>query len=449
MNHIAKALVIFAIFFYSSASLAALPVADSQGQPLPSLAPLIKEVKPAVVNISVTSTQHVRNPLLEDPFFRDFFNIPKNYKQERKATSAGSGVIIDAEKGTVITNHHVIANADNIEISLSDGRVFEATLVGSDPDVDIAVLSIEADNLSELKLADSDTSEVGDFVVAIGNPFGLSQTVTTGVISALGRTGLGIEGYENFIQTDASINPGNSGGALVNLRGELVGINTAIYSRSGGSVGIGFAIPSNMALASKDQILEYGEVRRGRMGIFIQDLDPALAEAFDLSKDQKGVLITKVEEGTPAESSGLKPEDIIIDVDGKKITKSAELRNAVGLKPIGTKLDVTVLRDGKKEVFNVEIADVDSKHGVAGKSKVIKKLEGARIKETDKGVVIIQVEPGSEAAASGLRTNDLILSANRMPVSTIQELSKAVKKNKDKLLLRILRGDHVLFIVIR
>src|SRR5690606_15540101 len=250
---------------------------DGDGRPLPSLAPVLKQVTPAVVNISTFTTRSVQqNPLLNDPVFRHFFRIPPGAQmpQQRRTQSAGSGVIIDIANGTVVTNHHVVDGADEINVGLQDGRTLKAKLVGSDPDVDIAVLKIEPKNLTALTLTNGDTAEVGDFVIAIGNPFGLGQTVTTGVVSALGRTGLGIEGYENFIQTDASINPGNSGGALVNLRGELIGINTAIIAPGGGNVGIGFAIPSSMVRNSVDQILKHGEVKRGQLGVVIQDLVP-------------------------------------------------------------------------------------------------------------------------------------------------------------------------------
>jgi Do/DeqQ family serine protease len=289
----------------SNSGYAALPQAMPDGKPFPSLAPMIKQVHPAVVNISTFSTQqHSYNPLLNDPFFRHFFNIPDQRRfqaqPKKRQQSAGSGVIVDAEDGIVMTNYHVIKEADEVQVSLADGRSFEAKILGVDADLDIAILEVDGKDLVDVTIADSDVLEVGDFVVAIGNPFGLGQTVTTGVVSALGRTGLGIEGYENFIQTDASINPGNSGGALVNLAGELVGINTAIIAPSGGNVGIGFAIPSNMAKASMEQILEHGEVKRGQIGIGIQDITPDLRKAFALENGQGGVLITNVVKGSPA-----------------------------------------------------------------------------------------------------------------------------------------------------
>ncbi|RLT99332.1 MAG: PDZ domain-containing protein, partial [Ketobacter sp.] len=309
-------------------AFAVWPLQDGDGNQLPSLAPMLEKINPAVVNISTFATRQQMNPLLNDPFFRHFFGPNQRAPQMKRSQSAGSGVIVDAADGTVITNFHVIDGADEIKVSLNDGRTFDAKLVGSDPDVDIAILKIEANGLHEVKMADSDATRVGDFVVAIGNPFGLGQTVTTGVVSAIGRTGLGIEGYENFIQTDASINPGNSGGALVNLNGELVGINTAIIAPAGGNVGIGFAIPTNMARHSLEQILEHGEVKRGQLGVVIQDLTPDLAEAFGLEGTQ-GVVVSEVQDGSAADKAGIKQGDVITEFDGKEMRTAAQLRNAV------------------------------------------------------------------------------------------------------------------------
>lgn len=277
-----------------SSAQAALPSVTGDGDALPSLAPMLEKASPAVVNIAVeTRIRAARNPLMEDPFFRRFFNIPEQ-QRERRAASAGSGVIVDAKNGYVLTNAHVVKNADTIEVTLTDGRELTAELVGTDEEVDLAVLKLEeARDLTQIAISDSTTLRVGDFVVAIGNPFGLGQTVTSGIVSALGRSGLGIEGYESFIQTDASINPGNSGGALVNLRGELVGINTAIIAPAGGNVGIGFAIPTEMAENVMHQLIEHGEVRRGMLGVTIQDLTPELAEAFGVER-QRGVVITHI-----------------------------------------------------------------------------------------------------------------------------------------------------------
>ncbi|NOQ93480.1 MAG: trypsin-like serine protease, partial [Methylophaga sp.] len=275
-------------------AVAALPFSWFEGdEEMPSLAPMLEQSKPAVVNIATKSHVPIRdNPLLNDPFFRKFFNIPEQQPRHRTKQSLGSGVIFDAKKGLVLTNNHVIHRADEITVSLTDGRSFQAELVGSDPATDVALIKIPAEHLSALPLADSDKLRVGDFVVAIGNPFGLGQTVTSGIVSALGRSGLGIEGYENFIQTDASINPGNSGGALVNLRGELVGINTAIFSpgQKAGNIGIGFAIPSNMVKQITDQLIEYGEVRRAHLGVQMQDINDELAKAFDIESDGGAVV---------------------------------------------------------------------------------------------------------------------------------------------------------------
>src|SRR5690625_927487 len=276
------------------ATLAASPLpAAVEGEELPTLAPMLERVQPTVVNIATSGRARVQeNPLFQDPSFRRFFDLPQQ-PRERRTSSLGSGVIVDADNGYILTNHHVIQRADEITVTLNDGREIEATVVGSDPETDLAVIQVEADGLSAIEIADSEQVRVGDFVIAIGNPFGLGQTVTSGIVSALGRTGLIPEGYEDFIQTDASINPGNSGGPLVNLRGELVGINTAILSPAGGNVGIGFAIPTRMASNVMQQLIEHGEVRRGMLGVSVQDLTPELAEAFDITTTTRGVIITE------------------------------------------------------------------------------------------------------------------------------------------------------------
>ncbi|AKH69757.1 periplasmic serine protease, Do/DeqQ family [Spongiibacter sp. IMCC21906] len=438
----------------SHSAYALFPFADSQGEPLPSLAPMLKKVNPAVVNISTYTTRKMQqNPLLNDPFFRRFFNIPEQQMQQpqqRRTQSAGSGVIIDAEEGTVLTNHHVIDGADEITVAMEDGRSFTAKLIGSDPELDIAVLKIEGEDLVEVKVADSDQLQVGDFVAAIGNPFGLGQTVTTGIVSALGRTGLGIEGYENFIQTDASINPGNSGGALVNLRGELVGINTAILAPSGGNVGIGFAIPVNMARASIGQILEYGEVRRGQLGVVIQDLTPELAEAFDIDRFQRGAMIAEIQEDSAADKAGLETGDVVIEIDGKPVLSSAQLRNAVGVRKIGDKIKLKVLREGKEKTIKATLAEPE-KFSVAKDSGAAGELlKGATLRNADDGnaVLIEKIEPGSPAASSGLRPGDLIVSVNRQRVSNVEAFAKAAARSNDRLLLRIVRGRAALWVVL-
>lgn len=445
-------LLLIALVPLAPASWAGLPTQDSQGKELPSLAPMIKAVGPAVVNISTYTTRKVpQNPMMNDPFFRRFFNIPPNQQQPqtRRTQSAGSGVIIDAGKGTVVTNHHVIKGADEIHVGLQDGRSYKATLVGSDPEVDIAVLKLEEfDDLTDIKIANSDSIEVGDFVVAIGNPFGLGQTVTSGVVSALGRMGLGIEGYENFIQTDASINPGNSGGALVNLNGELVGINTAIIAPAGGNVGIGFAIPANMSQSSVAQILEFGEVKRGQLGVIIQDLTRDLADAFELDKQQRGVVIAEVQPGSAADKADLKAGDIVISIDGESVESSAQLRNEIGQRRIGQSLKLTILRDGRSKIIDAEVGEAGSQ--LASNNSVHPFLEGASLQgEKGVGVEITAIESGTPAAQSGLRPRDVILSANRRPVDSIKTLKKAARESKKRLVLRVKRGNAALYLVLQ
>ena len=435
-------------------SQAALPVADGDGRPLPSLAPVLKQVTPAVVNISTFTTRSVQqNPLLNDPVFRHFFRIPPGAQmpQQRRTQSAGSGVIIDIANGTVVTNHHVVDGADEINVGLQDGRTLKAKLVGSDPDVDIAVLKIEPKNLTALNLTNGDTAEVGDFVIAIGNPFGLGQTVTTGVVSALGRTGLGIEGYENFIQTDASINPGNSGGALVNLRGELIGINTAIIAPGGGNVGIGFAIPSSMVRNSVDQILKHGEVKRGQLGVVIQDLVPDLAAALNIDRDQRGVVIAEVQSGSSADKAGLLAGDVVVSVDGRAVDTAARLRNEIGARRIGDTIKITVLREGKTRSVPVKIGSVQA---VAGASDLHPFLQGAKLQEVsgqggERGVKVMDITSGSAAESRGLRTGDIIVAANQKAVTSISDLKAAAKVSQQRLLLRIVRGNAALFLVLQ
>ena len=433
--------------FLGSPALAALPFFDSEGEKIPSLAPMLEKVNPAVVNISVFATRTVQNPLLNDPFFRHFFNVPQHAPQQQRSQAAGSGVIVDADKGTVITNYHVIKGADEIKVSLTDGRSLTAKLVGADPEVDIAVLDVDAKDLTALKMADSEEIRVGDFVVAIGNPFGLGQTVTTGVVSALGRSGLGIEGYENFIQTDASINPGNSGGALVDLRGQLVGINTAIIAPAGGNVGIGFAIPLNMVMNSVNQIRENGEVKRGQLGVVIQDLTPDLAEAFDL-KGKQGVVVSEVQKGSAADDAGIEAGDVLIEMDGKPLKGAGQLRNQVGLKQIGDNVKVKLLRDGNTQEITVKIGAPSDK--VVASEGLHRFLEGASLATSSDpaGVEVKGIEPGSAAEQSGLQEGDVIISANKKRVDGVDSLRKAVA-GSDQLLLRVVRGNMALYLVLR
>ncbi|HEY8051678.1 MAG TPA: Do family serine endopeptidase [Steroidobacteraceae bacterium] len=335
----------------ASASLAGIPptVGDA---PLPSLAPMIRKVSPAVVNIATRGTIHERgpqNPLLEDPLFRRFFEAPPDSAtrgRERPFQSAGSGVIFDARKGYIVTNAHVVENASEITVTLQDGRDLKAEIVGSDAPSDVAVLKVKADGLSQIALGDSAKSEVGDFVVAIGNPFGLQHTVTSGIISGLSRSGISPDGYEDFIQTDASINPGNSGGALVNLRGELIGINTAILSRTGGNIGIGFAIPVNMAHSVMDQLIRYGGVKRGELGVSMYTVTPGIAHSLGLSS-VNGALVSQVIEGSAADAAGIRTGDVITTVNGQAVKSNSELRNAIGLLRVGASVEVGLTRDGK------------------------------------------------------------------------------------------------------
>ncbi len=334
---------------------AALP-ASIEGTPLPTLAPMLEQVTPAVVNIATEGRIRIReNPLLSDPFFRRFFNIP-DMPLERKTESLGSGVIMDARRGLVVTNNHVIANADQIAVKLRDGRRLQAELIGTDPETDIAVIKIDAKDLTSVKVADSERLRVGDFVVAIGNPFGLGQTVTSGIISALGRSGLGIEGYEDFIQTDASINPGNSGGALVNLRGELIGINTAIFSQSGGNVGIGFAIPSKMVERVIEHLVRYGEVKRGTIGVQLQDLTPELAKAFDVAP-QGGAVVASVVPDSEADRAGLRAGDVVVGIDGKRVRDASDVRNQIGLLRVGETVRFEVLREGNLKAVVIKVGE--------------------------------------------------------------------------------------------
>lgn len=440
------------VFSYAliAPALAALPSLDGDGRPVPSIAPLLKQVSPAVVNVSTVGMQTVQNPLLNDPFFRHFFQVPPGAEtQKRRTQSAGSGVIIDAANGIVITNHHVVQGANEISVGLQDGRMLKAKLVGSDPEVDIAVLKIDPARLTALKLNDSEATEVGDFVIAIGNPFGLGQTVTTGVVSALGRKGLGIEGYENFIQTDASINPGNSGGALVNFKGELIGINTAILGSSGGNIGIGFAIPVKMAKNSVDQIVKYGAVKRGQLGVVIQDLTPDLAQAFKIGESQRGVVIAQVQPGSAAAKAGLQAGDVVVSVDAKPVDSAAELRNEIGSRRIGEALKMTVLRDGKSRSVEVKVGEPIA--DVATASDIHPFLQGAKLepRSDGHGIKVVAIEPGSVAQASGLQIGDVILSANRTEVRTLDDLRKAARASSERLLLQIQRGAAGLFLVLQ
>ncbi|MGV6817517.1 MAG: DegQ family serine endoprotease [Thiotrichales bacterium] len=441
-----SSLALTVLLLFTSTVHAALPAAVN-GEPVPTLAPMLERVTPAVVHIATQGRVVTRGQQYADPLFEYFFGSPR---QERKTQGLGSGVIFNADKGLIITNNHVIEDSDNITVTVKDGRSFQAQVMGADPDADIAVLKIDADNLTEIPLADSDMLRVGDFVVAIGNPFGLKQTVTSGIVSGLGRTGLGIESYENFIQTDASINPGNSGGALVNLRGELVGINTAILGPNGGNIGIGFAIPINMVNIISNQLIQFGEVRRGRLGVGIQDLTPDLARAFKI-KQRRGAVIAQVESESPAERAGLEVGDVVIAVNGKSISGSDQLRTSIGLLSIGSKVTLKVLRNGKTKTIVAHVEEPPVSALVGG--NLSEKLGGATFEEAvidgESVVTVAEIKPGTPAARAGLMPGDVILSVNRQPVATVNDIATSAKTNGKAMLLNISREGRGFFVLIQ
>ena len=436
------------LMFVVTTSYAALP--DSvDGQPLPSLAPLVKKVAPAVVNIRVSQTVRSQSPY-GDEMFRRFFGLPDfEGGRSREVASAGSGVIVDAANGYILTNHHVVDGADKIQISLFNDDSLDAEIIGSDAATDIAVIKVDPENLVELPIGDSDQVEVGDFVIAIGNPFGLGHTVTSGIVSALGRTGINRNGYEDFIQTDASINPGNSGGALVNMRGELVGINSAIVSRTGGNVGIGFAVPSEIARSIMRQILDFGEVRRGLLGVSIQTIDAESAKALGAEVDS-GALVSAIEPGSAAENAGLRVDDIIVRVNDKKIDNSRELANAIGLKGSGEIIDIEFVRDGTTRKLKATLGQrtITQSSG----SDVHPGLQGARFATSSSnatgGIDVTEVQPGSAAAQRGLRSGDIIIAVNRQQVQNLQQLQEIADTNRILFLL-VQRGDRSLMLQIR
>jgi Do/DeqQ family serine protease len=429
----------------------------AEARTLPSLAPVVNQVTPAVVNVSViTKAPMEDNPLFRDPFFRRFFNLPDR-PQQRKEQAAGSGVIVDAARGHILTNHHVIKDAEQIIVTLKDRRQFPAKLVGADPGTDIAVLQITAPNLSALRIGDSDAMQVGDWVLAVGNPFGIGQTVTSGIVSALGRSGLTVEGYEDFIQTDASINPGNSGGALVNLRGELIGINTAIVAPAGGNVGIGFAVPSAMARAVMEQILRHGEVRRGRLGIEMADVTPEVQRRLRLPS-LDGALISEVESGSPAEKAGLREGDVVTALNGRAVRGWSDLRARLGLTPVGDEIELSVVREGGPQRIRARIAPPQT--ASPGEMLAVKAMPGMRVVEIERGsplfqrlrgggLVVAAVEPGSRALQAGFRPGDIIYAVNRRRVQTVAEFEALLKGSDRGYAIGLLRGDFNLTLIIR
>jgi Do/DeqQ family serine protease len=431
----------------AQSAVAAVPSGLVDGERMPSLAPMLARVTPSVVNIATFTNVRVRNPLLDDPFFRRFFDLPEAGQRYRRTQSAGSGVIVDPRRGYIVTNNHVVDRSDEITVTLADGRTLDATLVGSDTQVDLSVLKVDPEGLVGIALADSHELQVGDFVVAIGNPFGLGQTVTSGIVSALGRSGLGIEGYEDFIQTDASINPGNSGGALVNLRGELVGINTAIFSRSGGNIGIGFAIPSNIVQVIMDQLIRYGEVRRGHVGLEVQELNVELAEAFGLDRSQ-GVVVVRVDPDSAADHAGLRPGDVIVQIGDRKVARAVDYYSQAAVLMVGDEVPVSLIRDGKREKLVLAIG-ATSFEKVAG-GKIHRRLSGTLLQnyrsdediEVGAGVQILEVQSGSYAYYYGLRSGDIIVAANRQPVHNLADLTDSIERSPRRVELRVFRDGR-------
>jgi serine protease Do/serine protease DegQ len=435
---------------------AALPVAVD-GQVLPSLAPMLESATPAVVNIATRgkSRRRVELPLPRDPLFRRFFDIP-SIERVLETSSLGSGVIVDAENGLILTNFHVIKDAYEINVTLTDGRELSAEILGRDADTDVAVIQISAKNLVQVPMSDSSALRVGDFVVAIGNPFGLGQTVTSGIVSALGRSGLGIESIEDFIQTDASINLGNSGGALVNLRGELVGINTAIYGAGNqGNIGIGFAIPINMARDIMRQLIDYGEVRRGRLGAQGQDLTAQLAQAFGIERSN-GFIITQIESGSPADKAGLEVGDVIVAAKDKPIRSSSDMHNLVGLQRIGETIELVLFRNGQEINLPVLIQPIEINK--IGGGVIHPQLAGATIGEMreqhlQRGRVdyleVMKLDPDSNAEQAGFRVGDIIYSINKQLTRNFDEVFALVEANDKAMIMNIQRGNRELYILLK
>ncbi|HDT6026157.1 TPA: serine endoprotease DegP [Enterobacter cloacae subsp. cloacae] len=442
-------------------------------QQMPSLAPMLEKVMPSVVSINVEGSTTVNTPRMprnfqqffgdNSPFCQDgspFQSSPfcqgggagddgQGGGQQQKFMALGSGVIIDAAKGYVVTNNHVVDNANSIKVQLSDGRKFDAKVVGKDPRSDIALIQIQdPKNLTAIKIADSDALRVGDYTVAIGNPFGLGETVTSGIVSALGRSGLNAENYENFIQTDAAINRGNSGGALVNLNGELIGINTAILAPDGGNIGIGFAIPSNMVKNLTAQMVQYGQVKRGELGIMGTELNSELAKAMKVDA-QRGAFVSQVMPNSSAAKAGIKAGDVITSLNGKPISSFAALRAEVGSMPIGSKVTLGLLRDGK--AVNVSLELQQSSQNQVDSSTIFSGIEGAEMsnKGADKGVVVNNVKANSPAARIGLKKGDVIMGANQQPVKNIAELRKILDSKLSVLALNIQRGDTSIYLLMQ
>ena len=432
----------------------------SSPPPFPSLAPMLAQVSPSVVNISVQGTVEAeQNPMFQDPLFRKFFNLPEgapNQPQKQEFQAVGSGVVFDAGQGYILTNSHLIENADKIMVTFKDQKQSEAKLIGADAQSDLAVLKVKPDHMAQIVFADSDKLQVGDFVAAIGSPFGLGQTATFGIVSAVGRSGLGIESYEDFIQTDASINPGNSGGALVDMSGSLVGINTAILSRSGGSVGIGFAIPSNMAHWVAERLIAYGKIARGQLGVLIQNLSPAMAKAMNLT-EARGAVVSQVISGSPAALAGLKAGDVIRQLNGESVEDAAALRNRIGMLPPGAKVTLDILRDGKPRTLTATLAEQRAQPAEDGGADMFRGAKlgpipaGNPLYNQTQGLYVVSVAPGSSAAQAGLQAGDVIVSADNQATTNVAQLKELAAKDTERqrpILLQVARGDGSLFIAV-
>jgi serine protease DegQ len=432
-----------------SASLPA--VLPGQGQ-VPSLAPMLEKVLPAVVSVQVEGTATPASQGQVPDELKKYFGDDAPVDQPQPFEGLGSGVIIDAAKGYVLTNNHVVNQAQKISVQLNDGREFDAKLVGSDDQSDIALLQLQkADHLTQIAIADSDKLRVGDFAVAVGNPFGLGQTATSGIISALGRSGLNLEGLENFIQTDASINRGNSGGALLNLNGELVGINTAILAPGGGSIGIGFAIPSNMAITLARQLIQFGEIKRGLLGIKGMEMSADIAKAFNLNI-QRGAFVSEVLPNSGSAKAGIKAGDIIVSLNDKPLSSFAELRSRIATTEPGTKVKLGLLRDGKP--MSVEVTLDKSTSSTASAELITPALQGAslsdgQMKDGTKGVVLNDVEKGSAAAQVGLHKDDVIIGINRQRVQSIAEMRKVLEAKPAIIALNVMRGNESIYLLLR
>jgi serine protease DegQ len=441
------------LVFAASGASAQLP------SDVPSLAPMIERVSPAVVNISVSGSVKVDNPLAQDEFLRRFFDFDDKQGGRREVEAAGSGVIVDAKKGYILTNHHVVENADKITVTLADNRSLSAKIIGSDEGSDLAVLQVKDNALAQMPFGDSSKLRVGDYVVAIGNPFGFSNTVTSGIVSALGRSGINREAYEDFIQTDASINPGNSGGALVNLKGELVGVNSAIISRSGGNIGIGFAIPANMARSVMEQLITYGSVSRGLLGVNINDITPEIAETYGLH-DNSGALVANVAPNSAAEHAGIQINDVIVSVNEHRVRDSGSLRATVGLLRPGERIVVGLVREGHEMKINAVLGEAtattsarttapDEEQGVA--PPLDPAFEGAELSDSSgkvPGLLVANVDPGSPASDRGLRSGDVITKVNRVRVHNLGE-AKRVVEGARSIILEVQRGSRNQLILMR